>query len=106
MSGRVLKRRCHGGEAPETQIGRLALELMGQFAHLHGAFQCADRLGRLDAVHPGHLDIHQDDVVLAALDQNDRLAAIVGDIGAVSQPCQQARGDTLIDGIVLSHQQA
>ena len=36
------------------------------------------RLGRLDAVHPGHADVEKDDVGFQALHEGDRLAAIAG----------------------------
>ena len=36
------------------------------------------RLGRLDAVHPGHADVEKDDIGLQALHHRDCLAAVAG----------------------------
>ena len=66
--------------------------------------QAADNAGGGQSVHARHLHVHEDQIVVAALDQGDRLAAIVGHVGAMAQLGQQPHRHLLVDGVVLGHQ--
>ncbi len=66
-----------------------------------------DAAGGLVAVHLGHLDVHQHDVVgVAAVGQHavDRLAAVAHDGGSGTLELQRALQHELVDLVVLGHQ--
>ena len=60
----------------------------------------------LDAVHLGHLDVHQHHVVGLALDRIEHLQAVGGDVGAIAQALQQPQHDLLVHRVVLGHEHA
>ena len=66
----------------------------------------ASRKGRsgAEAVHDGHLDIHQDDVEFFLQEQVHRLLAVVGPGHVHHGLFQNARGQLGVDGVVF-HQQ-
>jgi hypothetical protein len=59
---------------------------------------------RFEAVHDGHLDIHQDDVEYLFLQNGERGAAIGGELDGVACPLEQTHREFLIDGIVFDQQ--
>ena len=63
-----------------------------------------DAAGGFEAVHLGHLDVHQDDVVRQLADRFDRFEPVRGDVGAVAQRLEHEHGDLLVDGVVLGQQ--
>ncbi len=63
-----------------------------------------DLAGCLQAVHLGHLDVHQHEVVRESLDGLDGLDAVRGDIGAVAERFEDEQCDLLVDGVVLGQQ--
>ena len=60
----------------------------------------------LEAVHLGHLHVHQHEVEVLRLQRGDRLSAVVGDDDRMSVLLQQADGQLLIDQAVLGQQNA
>jgi hypothetical protein len=64
----------------------------------------ADRLGGADAVHDGHLDIHEDDVERLALGQVDRLLAVLAH-HHLGHHLLEHGGDELEVGGVVIHRQ-
>ena len=93
-----------GGEAP------LPIAVHG--AGRHGddrrvavrALSPTDLGGCLISVDLGHLTIHEDGLVVAALVHVERYAAVRGDVHSEATLLQQAAGDELIDGVVLGHE--
>ena len=61
---------------------------------------------RLEPVHVGHLDVHQDDVVLLPFQRLEHLDAVMDDIRPIAHLAEDARGDFLIDDIVLRQKEA
>ena len=66
----------------------------------------ADAARRLEAVHLGHLHVHQHHVVGLALDRLDRLDAVARQVGAVAHLLQQAQRELLVHDVVLGQQDA
>lgn len=64
----------------------------------------ADAAGGLVSVHAGHLDIHEDDVELAALKRADGLGSVGDDVGLVAEAAEGELGDALVHGVVLGEQ--
>ena len=60
--------------------------------------------GRLEAVHPGHLAVHQDGGVAAPLHRRERLQPGCRHVDPVSQPFEHLGRHGLIHLIVLDHQ--
>ena len=60
--------------------------------------------GGLEAVHFGHVAIHQNEIEAALCVVIDRFFAIVGDRHAVALDLQYAKRNLLVDEIVLHHQ--
>ena len=71
-----------------------------------GAVTGANAPSRVDAVHAGHADIHQDQVEPALLGGGDAGKAILGLGHLASLAAQHLAGDQTVDGIVLDHQNA
>ena len=64
-----------------------------------------NRTGSRQAVHHGHLEIHQNRVVGRATAQaRERLGAIIGDLDHHARGLQQLTGNLLIDDVVLGEQ--
>ena len=66
--------------------------------------RCADGGGGLEAVHLGHLHVHQHQVERLLLQGGQRLLAVVGHDHRVAVLLQQADGQPLVDGVVLRQQ--
>jgi hypothetical protein len=71
-----------------------------------GALTPADLGGRLVAVHLGHPAVHQHGPVGAALRHRHRLTAVLGDVGVVAEPAEDAHRDDLVEHVVLDQQHA
>src|SRR3546814_873137 len=56
------------------------------------AFEAADLGGGLEAVHAGHLDVHEDGVEAGAAHGGEGGAAVVGDFGGVAEVFEDADG--------------
>ena len=80
---------CHGGN--------------GDFGF--GIGKRADGLGGGNAVHTGHLNIHEYQIVVAPFHAHHRFATIIGNVGAMAQSLQQADRDLKVDGIIIDDQQ-
>ena len=65
-----------------------------------------DLPGCFEAVHLGHLDVHEDEVVRELLDGLDGLDAVRGDVGAVAHRLEDEERDLLVDRVVLGQQDA
>src|SRR2546421_3102370 len=65
-----------------------------------------DDAGRLDPVHFRHLHVHEDDVVLLALDSLYGLGTVRSHIGAVAELSQEAKNKLLVGRVVLRKQDA
>ncbi len=63
-----------------------------------------DPFGRLDPVHLGHLNIHEYEVVSAAFQDGQGLAAVVGRIDAVAHLAEQPRDDLLAERVVFDEE--
>ena len=61
---------------------------------------------RLEAVHLGHLHVHQHHVVGLARDRLDRLDAVRRQVGAVAHLLQQAQRQLLVHDVVFGEQDA
>ena len=59
-----------------------------------------------EAVHLGHLHVHQHDVVELARQRLEHLEAVGGDVGAVAHALEHAQRDLLVHGVVLGEQDA
>ena len=66
----------------------------------------ADPARRLEAVHLGHLHVHQHHVVGLALHRLDRLDAVRREVGAIAHLLQQAQRELLVHHVVLGQQDA
>ena len=66
--------------------------------------QGADGGGRGDAVHPRHLHVHEDHVVVASLDFLHRLLAVVGEVDLVAELAQESGRHLPVGGDVIDHQ--
>ena len=66
----------------------------------------ADAARGLEAVQFGHLDVHEDDVVLLAFEGLEDLGAVLDDVGTVPHLAEDAGGDLLVDDVVLGEQDA
>ena len=58
-----------------------------------------------EAVHSGHLAVHQDHVVRDVLQRVESLLAVHDDVGAISELAELCQSDPLIHEIVLGQQQ-
>ena len=61
----------------------------------------ADPARSLEPVHLGHLDVHQDHIVAAALHRLDGLEPVDGQVGPVSHLPEQVEGQFLVEGVVF-----
>src|SRR6266850_545684 len=66
--------------------------------------QGTNLLRRLEPVHPGHLDIHQDDVVTLLGDGVHRFAAVAHDVHLVAPLQEHGRRHLLVHRVVLRQQ--
>ena len=64
----------------------------------------ADAARGVEAVHLGHLDVHQHDVVGLPLERLERLEAVRRDVGAVAQLVEHPERDLLVHGVVLGQE--
>ena len=64
----------------------------------------ADRIGRLESIHAGHLDVHQDDVEFALMEEINGLAAIAGSSDIVASLGEHAFDDLTIGWRVFGEQ--
>ncbi len=79
--------RSHGDDGdPDAALPRLA---------------APDTPCGLEAVHLGHLAVHQHEVVGDAPEGSERLVPVPGDVGPAAQLLEDLDGDELVDGIVL-----
>ena len=69
-------------------------------------FEAADPARRLEAVHLGHLAVHEDHVVGQLRPQLERFDAVRGDVHAAAELAQHAHGDLLVDRVVLGDERA
>jgi len=69
-----------------------------------GILAAADFAGGFVAVHLGHLDVHQDEIVGLGVASSDGLVAVAGDIRAVTKALKEADGDLLVDGVVFDEE--
>ena len=58
----------------------------------------------VESVQLGHLDVHQDDVVLLPLESLQRFAAVPHDVSVVAEPIEQGERNLLVHRIVLGEQ--
>ena len=58
----------------------------------------------LEAVHLGHLQVHEDDIEIADLERSSGLQAVGGDDHRMAHPLEHADGHFLVDGMVLGQQ--
>ena len=70
------------------------------------SFLGADRARGLEAIHVGHLAIHEHQIVDGVIESRDGLPAIRDHVDVMSGLLQQAHGDLLIHPIVLGDQNA
>ena len=66
----------------------------------------ADLAGSLQPIHLGHLHVHQDDVVVLPFQGLDGLQPVGSQVGAITHLTQQMYGQLLVEGVVLSQQDA
>ena len=66
----------------------------------------ADPPGGLEAVHLGHLHVHEDDVVGVAADGLEGLEAVEGVVGAVAEALEDQEDELLVGGVVLDGEDA
>jgi len=66
----------------------------------------ADRTGRLEAVHLGHLTVHEDEIVGCALEGLDGFPAVAHEIDPVPGLLEHPDGHALAHRVVLGHQDA
>ncbi len=66
----------------------------------------ADPAGGLEAVHDGHLAVHEHGVEGGLGEPFERLGAVVGERDLGARALEQALGDMLIDRVVVDHQDA
>ena len=66
-----------------------------------------DFAGGVDATHDGHLEVHEDDVVVAAGDHFDGFLAVVSDIDdGVAEALEEHGGDFLIQRLIFDEEDA
>ena len=58
----------------------------------------------LEAVHLGHLEVHEDKVVVAGLEGVDGLEAVADGVRVVAHPLEEPKGDLLVHRVVLGHE--
>jgi len=92
----------------EAALG-LALDGIGgegddRHAGLAGFFGGADGGGQLVAVHRRHMQVGEQDGVIAAQPALQRLAAIVGDVGGLPEQHELLQDDFLVDLVVFGDQ--
>lgn len=88
-----------GGELVEPRnISPIELRL--------GRQRCADRAGRLIAIHHRHVAIHEHQVVLQPCDHRQCFFPVRGDTDAAPGLLQHALHEPLVDGVVFGHQHA
>ena len=68
------------------------------------ALALANGLGRLEAAHHRHLQVHQHDVELFALDGIDGLLSVLDYRHVMTSPLEQTHGHPLIDDVVFGEQ--
>jgi len=61
-------------------------------------------VGRFEAIHFGHLDVHEDKVVFLAFDGLDGFEAVGGKVGVIAELLEDAKGDLLVDDVVFGDQ--
>lgn len=67
----------------------------------------ADLASGVDAAHDGHLEVHEDDVVLGARDHFDGFLTVVGDVDdGVAEALKEHGGDLLIQGLIFDEEDA
>ena len=66
----------------------------------------ANRGGRFDPAHFGHLNVHQHDVEPLPADRGERLLAVLRDDYVVAPPLEQARREPLVHRVVFGEQHA
>ena len=66
----------------------------------------ADLARRLEAVHFRHLHVHQNHVVLLPLQRLEHFHAVLHHIGPIAHLAEDARGDLLVDDVVLRQKNA
>lgn len=64
----------------------------------------AEVAGGFEAVHLGHLDVHEDDVVGLALDGGEDLEAVGGEVGAVAEAGEHVEGDLLVHDVIFGEE--
>ena len=64
----------------------------------------ADPPGRLEAVHLGHLHVHQDDVVRLPLDGVEHLEPVLGDVRRVADALEEPERELHVHGVVLGQE--
>lgn len=76
----------------------------GQDGHRLALRHAADGPGGGNAIQPGHLDIHQDQVIGRGAGQGHSLQAIVGHIHPQARPFEQGQGHLLVGRVVLGQE--
>ena len=71
---------------------------------LAGHLPPADGNGRLQAIHLGHLHVHQNQIEPPFVKRTQRFQPVVGDEYLMAFPLQQRGGYTLIDDVVFGKQ--
>jgi len=67
----------------------------------------ADFAGGVNAAHDGHLEVHEDDVVLGACDHFDGFLTVVGDVDdGVAETLEEHGGDFLIQRLIFDEEDA
>ncbi len=61
----------------------------------------ADLAGGLEAVHLGHLEVHENEVVGAAFEGAEGFEAVGDSVGAVAEAFEEAEGDLLVNEVVF-----
>ena len=69
-----------------------------------GRLPGADLAGGLEPVHLRHLQIHENEIVVPALQGGNRLKAVGHRVGTVTETLKEAHGDLLVHGVVLGEQ--
>ena len=84
-----------------SPVAAIALAVMATMCSCLSGPSGADTAGRLEAVELGHLDVHQDDVVVGRSEGVDSLQAVARDLGRVAHVSQQPQCELLVDRVVL-----
>ena len=82
------------------------MAMIGTSCRLTADFRVADVAGSLEAVHLGHLDVHEHQVVGHRLERPDGLGAVGHRLRAQAQSAQDAERHLLVGDIVLGQQDA